>query len=134
MSIPATAVAPEFLGQLARHFAAMPRAPQPQPTPGDAGLQAKGETIARNGLPELDVPACLGCHGRPDRNPLYPEIAGQPEEYIAAQLRLFRAGKRGGTRYWHLMRNAAGNLSDDDIAALAAYFAQMPPTAATGTR
>ncbi len=60
--------------------------------------------------------------------------SGQPAEYIAIQLKLFRSEKRGGTRFEHLMRNAAKNLSDEDIDALAAYFTQMPRTAATGTR
>ena len=80
------------------------------------------------------MPACLGCHGRPDRNPVYPELAGQPAEYITIQLKLFRSEQRGGTRFEHLMRNAAKNLTDEDIDALAAYFTQMPRTAATGTR
>ena len=56
-------------------------------------LIARGEEIARRGMPERDVPACLGCHGRPDRNPIYPELSGQPAEYIATQLELFRARK-----------------------------------------
>jgi cytochrome c553 len=131
MGVPAAAVDPDLLAALARHFSAMP-APVPAPAQSDAALSAAGEKIAKDGIPSREVPACLGCHGRPDRNPIYPELSGQPAEYIATQLRLFRAEKRGGTRYEHLMRNAAKNLSDEDIAALAAFFAQMPRAAATG--
>ena len=131
MSMPAAAVDPDLFAALARHFSALP-APAPA-DPSDAALSAAGEKIAKDGIPARDVPACLGCHGRPDRNPIYPELSGQPAEYIATQLQLFRAEKRGGTRYEHLMRNAAKNLSDEDIAALAAFFAQMPRAAATGT-
>ena len=53
---------------------------------------------------------------------------------METQLKLFRAEKRGGTSFEHLMRNAAKNLSDEDIDAIAAYFTQMPRTAATGMR
>ena len=132
MGIPVAAVEPQLLRELARHFSALP-APAPAVAP-DAAEVKRGEEIARHGVPSHDVPACLGCHGRPDRNPVYPEIAGQPAEYLEIQLHLFREGKRGGTRFEHLMRNAAKNLSDEEIAALAAYFAQMPRGAATGTR
>ncbi|TKT76153.1 c-type cytochrome [Aquamicrobium sp. LC103] len=128
MEIPARAVEPEFLPELARHFAAQPRI-VPARTEDDSALHRRGETIARNGISQTRVPACLECHGRTERNPLYPNIAGQHENYIAGQLELFRDGMRGGTRYNHLMRNAAKNLTDGDIEALAAYFSrlQAPP-------
>ncbi len=87
------------------------------------------------GIPkEANVPACLGCHGRQDRSPLYPSIAGQPARYIETQLGLFRAGKRGGTRFGHLMANAAKGLTDDDVRALAAYFSRSAAASATATR
>jgi cytochrome c553 len=132
MGIPVAAVDPRLFADLARHFSALPTPPRADPP--DPAPVARGEEIARLGIAARDVPACLGCHGRPDRNPIYPELAGQSAEYIAKQLKLFRSGERGGTRFEHLMRNAAKNLSDEDIAALAAYFAQTPRTAATGTR
>ena len=126
MAIPANAVDPALFDALARHFSALPA---PLSAAGrDAELIARGETIARQGVRTRDVPACLGCHGEAGRNPHYPELSGQPGEYIAAQLNLFRAGNRGGTRFQHLMQAAAKNLSDDEIAALAAYFAQRPRT------
>lgn len=122
MGVAAAAVDPALLDELARHFSGLdPRPPPGQSTPA---LAARGEAIANRGVRERDIPACLGCHGRPDRNPVYPELSGQPVEYIEGQLKLFRAEKRGGTLFAHLMRNAAKNLTDDDIAALAAYFGQ----------
>ena len=132
MAIPVNAVDPGLLPDLARHFSALPPPPAREPTL-DVALVARGEEIARRGILPHDVPACLGCHGRPDRNPVYPALSGQPAEYVASQLKLFRSGKRGGTRYEHLMRNAARNLSDEEIDALAAYSAQMPRIAATAT-
>lgn len=122
MSVAATAVDSALFDDLARHFSDLN--PPPQPEISDPALLRHGESIASRGVRERDIPACLGCHGRPDRNPIYPELSRQPAEYIAGQLELFRAEKRGGTRFEHLMRNAARNLSDEDITALAAYFAQ----------
>jgi cytochrome c553 len=132
MGIPAAAVDPRLFADFAKHFSALPTAPSP--AAADPALVTRGEEIARQGIPARDVPACLGCHGRPGRNPVYPELAGQPAEYLDIQLRLFRAEQRGGTQFEHLMRNAAKNLSDEEIAALAAYFAQMPRSGATGMR
>ncbi len=130
MGIPVSAVDPGLFADLARHFSALPVAPPSDPS--EPALVARGEEIARQGIANGDVPACLGCHGRPDRNPIYSELAGQPAEYVATQLKLFRSEKRGGTRFEHLMRNVANHLSDEDIAALAAYFAQRRRTDATG--
>lgn len=132
MGIPVAAVDPGLFADLARHFSALP-SPKTSSLWDPIRVEL-GEDIVRNGIPRRDVPACLGCHRSPDRNPVYPGLAGQPAEYLEVQLRLFRAEKRGGTRFEHLMRNAAKNLSDEEIAALAAYFAQMPRSAATGTR
>jgi cytochrome c553 len=132
MGLPATAAGPRFWPDLAKHFAALPTT-QPGGA-GDPALVRRGREIAERGVREASVPACLGCHGRRDRSPLYPSIAGQPERYIEAQLGLFRAGKRGGTRFGHLMANAAKGLGDDDIRALAVYFSLSAAPAATGVQ
>lgn len=117
-----------LLPALARHFAAMPRPPgRPEE---EAPTAAEGEAMARSGVAEDGIPACLGCHG--SRNPAYPELARQPHRYLEQQLRLFRQGKRGGTAFSPLMTEAARKLSDRQIAALAAYFAGAAPAPATG--
>jgi cytochrome c553 len=93
----------------------------------DPELLERGRRIATRGAPERLVPACLECHGeRQPRNPHYPRLSGQYEEYIALQLRLFRTGTRGGTAYANIMRQVATMLSDDDIRAAARYFAVNP--------
>jgi cytochrome c553 len=107
---------------LARHFAAQPRVFAPAAGSGDA---ARGRQIAERGIPERRVPACLGCHGGSRRNPIYPIIDGQHAEYLKTQLRLFAAGRRGGTRYAHLMERTAKALEDQDIEDLAAYFSSL---------
>ncbi|AZO00881.1 c-type cytochrome [Mesorhizobium sp. M9A.F.Ca.ET.002.03.1.2] len=132
MSLPAIAAGSHLWPDLARHFAALPTT-DPDGG-GDPALVRRGKEIAGRGVKAASVPACLGCHGRQDRSPLYPSIAGQPERYIEAQLGLFRAGKRGGTRFGHLMANAAKGLTNEDIRALAAYFSLPAASSATGVQ
>ena len=131
MALPATEVDSALLPDLAQHFAALPSA-KPDGAHHDPALLRHGEEVARIGIPAAKVPACLGCHEGRERNPLYPKVAGQPAEYIAVQLDLFRHGKRGGGEFSHLMTNAAKGLSDADIAALAAYFSTLRQAPATG--
>jgi len=50
-----------------------------------------------------------------------PNLAGQPAMYLAAQLRAYRSGER---RH-EVMAVMAKNLSNDDIAHLAAWFASI---------
>ena len=85
-----------------------------------------GALLAQRGTG--DVPACTVCHG-PGRQadaPIAPLLTGQSRNYLAGQLRLWRDGHRGGGERAHLMRKAAQDLSDADIAALADYFAGLP--------
>jgi cytochrome c553 len=58
---------------------------------------------------------------------MYPQLAGQYAEYLALQLRLFKDDRRGGTPYAHIMRMVAARLTPEQIAAVAAYYASLPP-------
>ena len=64
---------------------------------------------------------CAACHGATGHsmNPLWPNLAGQKEMYLAKQIKAFR----DGTRQDPMMAPMVAALSDDDIANLAAYFA-----------
>ena len=66
---------------------------------------------------------CAACHGADGHSPndLWPNLAGQKEGYIAKQLKAFRDGNRQDP----MMAPMAKNLSDDDIANLAAYFSSL---------
>lgn len=66
---------------------------------------------------------CSVCHGLVGISsaPNTPNLAGQPETYLAAQLRAFR----GGTRRHEVMNVIARPLSDEEIAALARWFASI---------
>ena len=53
--------------------------------------------------------------------PGVPNLAGQNDTYLAAQLRAFRAGSRNNEQ----MSIIAKPLTDQDIENLAAYFSQI---------
>lgn len=95
------------------------------PAPRDENGQAPAadaEAIARTG--SIDIPACLSCHGPGNRNPLIPSLDGQGRAYLEQQLFLWRDGRRGGGARAVLMHEAADALTDVQIRALAAYFAE----------
>lgn len=66
---------------------------------------------------------CAGCHGPAgvSANPLWPNLAGQKEAYLAKQIKAFR----DGTRTDPMMSPMAKPLTDDDIGNLAAYFSSL---------
>ena len=66
---------------------------------------------------------CAACHGAEGVSALeiYPNLAGQKEAYLASQLQHFRDGERENP----IMAPMAKPLSDDDIADLAAYYANL---------
>lgn len=70
--------------------------------------------------------ACAACHGGNGISaiPLYPNLAGQKEKYLESSLKAYRDGGRKNP----VMTQMASNLSDDDIANLAAYFSSLDPS------
>ncbi len=87
-----------------------------------------GRRIAVEGVGPLKIPACQSCHGRSARknNPYYPYLEGQPEWYLSEQLSLWQTRRRGGTVYSHIMSEIVQNMSDNQIAAVAAWYAEQP--------
>lgn len=92
-------------------------------------LRERGRLIAADGIPSRDVAPCAYCHGPEQvaRNPLFPRLAGQPRTYLERQLELWTAGGRAGTDYAEVMYEAAKELEPDEVAAVAAYYAALPP-------
>ncbi len=66
---------------------------------------------------------CQACHGLDglSKTPDAPNIAGQIEPYLVAQLQAFKSGARKNDA----MSVVAPTLSDKDIEDLAAYFAAI---------
>jgi cytochrome c553 len=85
-----------------------------KPTSGGkpVGNVSAGESLAAN---------CVACHGQAGRgaNPAWPKLAAQKPGYLVNVLKAFKAGLRKDP----MMAGVAKNLSDTDIADLAAYYA-----------
>jgi cytochrome c553 len=66
---------------------------------------------------------CQACHGMDglSKTPDAPNIAGQTEQYLVAQLQAFKTGARKNDA----MSVVAQTLSDKDIDDLAAYFSAI---------
>lgn len=71
---------------------------------------------------------CAGCHGKNgiSKAPLYPNIAGQKEQYLVSSLKAYRDGKRDSGNSG-VMYPVVENLSNQDIRDLAAYYASLSP-------
>jgi cytochrome c553 len=73
----------------------------------------------------LNVSMCKGCHGSPGYHNAFPEVysvpklGGQESAYLVKALQDYRSGARKHAT----MRSIAAPLSDQQIAALAAYYA-----------
>jgi cytochrome c553 len=95
----------------------------------------KGDTKAAEGK----VSMCIGCHGIPLYQTVYPEvykvpkIAGQSPEYIMSALRAYRTGERSHPS----MQGIARSMSDKDMADVAAYYggeSRQAPAAPAGAK
>lgn len=75
---------------------------------------------------------CSSCHGLAgwSASSLFPNLAGQRQEYLAAQLKAFRSRTRADQPAHTYMWGMAAHLSDMQIDAIAAYYAGLPPAPA----
>ncbi|MEM7218304.1 MAG: c-type cytochrome [Pseudomonadota bacterium] len=82
-----------------------------------AGDAAAGE--------QLTLP-CQACHGATGTSTgsLYPSIGGQNERYLLRQLEMIKSGTRAAP----LMAGQLDNMSGDDLANIAAYYAAQQPS------
>jgi cytochrome c553 len=79
---------------------------------------------------ERAIQACGNCHG-PDgigEPPSYPYLAGQNRDYLIAALKAWRDGNRHNDVSGQ-MPIIAKRLNDDEIEAVAAYYASTQPPA-----
>ena len=97
-------------------------------------LLVKGEQIFRAGIRDRGVPACTACHaptGSGNALAGFPRLGGQHADYVATQLKAYRAGAdgdpagRSNDGETKPMRSVAAHLSDSEIAALANYVSGL---------
>lgn len=114
----------EDIRNLADYYAGLAPSRE-EPRPADPALIESGSKLALEGAPEAGIPPCATCHGNPGGGA--PRLAGQHAAYMAGQLRLLRMGHVPATAGAPLMAPVAQRLSDDQINAVSAYFASVPP-------
>jgi len=85
------------------------------------GLAGAEAGDARAGRQKLTT--CQGCHGLDglSKNPESPNLAGQIESYLVRSLTAYKSGERKNES----MNIVAKDLSDEDIADVAAYYASI---------
>lgn len=94
---------------------------------GIANLAAAADVVGDAKAAENKVSMCIGCHGIPGYKAAFPELfqvpalGGQSAKYIESALKAYQKGDRKNPS----MRGIAVGLSDQDIADLAAYYAQQ---------
>lgn len=66
---------------------------------------------------------CAACHGENgvSATPSFPNLAGQYSDYLYHALKDYKSGKRKNA----IMAGQVQNLSDEDLADLAAYFSKL---------
>ena len=127
MSAMAIALSEQDMLDVAAHFASLEiRIPASAPASNELA-----ERLYLMGRPTERILACVACHGLNGEGFFsgagggFPAIGGQNSAYVSKQLQGFRAGAR--TNDWEgVMRLVSENLTDADIAALAAYLSSMP--------
>jgi cytochrome c553 len=89
--------------------------------------QKRGQTLATVGDEKIGVQGCANCHGPGGTGepPTYPYLAGQHAGYLSTALGEWKSGARK-TDPSQQMNLIAKRLSDDDIAALAGFYAAQP--------
>jgi cytochrome c553 len=100
---------------------------------GLAALLATGSALAQTPAVKGDAAAgakknsmCIGCHGIANYKTAFPvlyrvpKITGQHQAYFVAALQAYKSGERSHPS----MQAIAGSLTDQDMADLAAFYAQ----------
>jgi cytochrome c553 len=124
----ATALTTDERQALAEYYSQLPlpaalaRPATPAPAP-----DSRGALLATRGRWSRQVPACEQCHGPGGVGvgAAFPPLAGQSAAYIAAQLKAWQQGRRHNDPL-ALMQHISTALDDQDITAVAAWFAAQP--------
>lgn len=92
----------------------------PTAAPAYVGDATKGKGLYEHGDKSRGITACVACHGKDGASKvaINPNLAAQHPEYIEKQLTNFKEHTRNNPA----MNQVAGNLTNDDIADIGAYF------------
>lgn len=123
----------EYLHAMARYYAdaRIPYA-APQAATVSQDVLRRGQHLVQQGDPGRQIPACSACHGPylSGREPGIPALIGLRSDYISAQLGAWRYGTRTAIEP-DCMQLIAARLTEQDVAAVAAFLSSMPIPAET---
>lgn len=122
----AKALTPEERQAVATFYASQDVTGSPAAGAPDAKLIERGAALATNGDWSKGIPGCGQCHGPAGQGvgTAFPRLADQPASYIENQIAAWKDDKRSGDPL-NLMNGIAHKLSDDDVRAVAAYYANF---------
>lgn len=92
-----------------------------------AHVAVAAEVVGNAQNAKAKIEMCIGCHGIPGYKATFPEvfpvpmIGGQSAKYIESALQAYKKGERKHPS----MKGIAASLSDQDIADVAAFYAQQ---------
>jgi cytochrome c553 len=126
----AKALSPEDIADVAAYFAGI-NAPFLPLKAADPALVKRGEELAKVGSAERRIQNCDNCHGPEGAGepPAIPYLAGQYAHYIAFTLQMWQQGYRKNSP--NQMGVMAKKLTDQEIAAVGAYYQQVKATLET---
>ncbi|NCA90319.1 MAG: cytochrome c4 [Gammaproteobacteria bacterium] len=112
-------LSPQDMADLVAYFAKLP----PEPPLG----KAKPPVLVTKGDPERLLLPCAMCHGKKGQGWGFevPALTGQKGEHFVETMTAFQTGDRANDQYGR-MRFIASQLSEQEIAELAAYYGAKP--------
>lgn len=128
MSPIAAALSEQEMRDVSAYYASLDAAASTSLPAAEAETLQYGAALAAIGSAELGIQGCVNCHG-PEGAGLghtYPYLAGQHASYIETQLLAWQDGTRTGDPLG-VMGEIATRMTEREIAAVAAYYARLPP-------
>lgn len=114
-------LSPEDMENLGAYYAQLQAKPAAIPE-SDVDAAQRGERLFRGGLENMQVAACMSCHGPGGLGvpQVYPRVANQHRDYLEQQLLAYKSGERASEG--NIMNDIAFKLSAQQIKDLSAYM------------
>jgi cytochrome c553 len=118
----------DYLREMAEYFSQLhPPYPAPQPPNVSTATLERGRTLALQGDPGKNIPACVACHGKNlmGLTPNLPGLIGLPRDYLNAQFGNWKNGTRRAAAP-DCMAQIAARITVEEISAVSAWLAAQP--------
>jgi len=124
----ARALSEEQREAVAAYYGSLWKVPYPEAPYADPELVQRGGVLSAVGDGAREIRACEVCHADAGVGiaPSFPYLAGQYADYTERQLLRWKAGARRNDPL-EVMAEIAERLEDEEIRALALYFARVRP-------